>query len=70
MKSKKSHFPEFVRGMPIFYNTGELSFETNPHEAGTFKCIFLEEVNDYVKILNKNGNLQMVHYTLISRFNI
>jgi hypothetical protein len=59
-----------IRGQKIYYNTGELSFETCPQTAGTFQGTFLEKVNDHIKILDKNGKLKMVHKSLISIFNI
>lgn len=38
---------EAVRGQTIYRNTGELSFETRPREAGTFPVTFLEWVYEY-----------------------
>jgi len=35
---------EALRGQRLFRNTGELSFETRPREAGTFPVTFLEWV--------------------------
>jgi len=66
-----------IRGKNIYYNTGELSFETNPQSAGTFKGVFLEEMSDhdacgnkYSKIINKDGRIQVVANSLLSNFNI
>ena len=60
-----------LRGEPIYYNTGELSFETRPHEAGTFKGVFLEWVGiTQVKILTKDDKIKVISKTLISKFNI
>jgi hypothetical protein len=64
-------YENILRGQPIYYNTGELSFETRPQEAGTFKGTFLEWVGDsHVKILTKNDKVQVIHESLISMVNI
>ena len=57
-------------GTKIFYNTGELSFDNGSRLAGTFGGTFLEAFNDDIKILDKDGNLRMVHKSLVSLFNI
>lgn len=60
-----------LRGQKIFYNTGELSFETNPREAGTFKGVFLEELGrGLIKILDKNDRLRVMDKSLVSQFNL
>lgn len=60
-----------LRGQTIYYNTGELSFESSPRTAGTFRGIFLEELGPTtVKILDKNGTMKVKDINLISRFNV
>jgi hypothetical protein len=60
-----------LRGEPIYYNTGELSFETSPQTAGTFKGVFLEWIGDkHVKILTKDDKIKIIDKNLISKFNI
>lgn len=60
-----------LRGQKIFYNTGEVSFESDPRSAGTFQGVFLEEMpENCVKILDKRGTMKVTHNTLIPRFNI
>lgn len=64
-----------IRGNKVFRNTGELSFETRPREAGTFPVTLLNWVQGetgswYAKIINQHGRIEAVHQTLISRYNI
>lgn len=59
------------RGVRIYRNTGELSFETRPRSAGTFECTFLEVVDaTHCKIVNTRGRLEVVHNSLLSAFKI
>ena len=82
MESEVVERPPFeaCRGMKIYRNTGELSFETRPQMAGTFPVTFLEwvpvpsyehEEPDWMgKIINQYGRLDVVSSSLLSRFNI
>ena len=58
------------RGQTIYYNTGELSFETSPRTAGTYKVIFLSKHGDYIRFINRHGRIEQSHKSLISCFNI
>lgn len=64
-----------LRGETIYRNTGELSFETRPQEAGTYPVVFLEWVTDadgvyYSRVVNQKGRIEAVHRSLVSRHNI
>jgi hypothetical protein len=59
-----------IRGQVIYYNTGELSFETSPRTAGTYRAIFLERHGDYIRFINRQGRIEQSHKSLVSGFNI
>lgn len=64
-------YADVTHGTKIFYCTGELSYETNPREAGVFEGTFLEpRGEDFSQIINKKGKLQVIHNSLISLHNI
>lgn len=46
VKMPPKPYEDLCRGHLVYVNTGELSFETRPHEAGTFPATFLEWIQN------------------------
>lgn len=46
LKKPPKPYTDLKRGHTVYVNTGELSFDTRPQEAGTFPATFLEWVEN------------------------